>query len=265
MKKTKYLLPLLILPTITNSFDLSSLKKTATDIGSAIYKNISKKEEKLPTFSISGTNMHSSREIIDLGLGRVNYDCFLDRNTLYLSINPKKEISKERAYENYLSILEGTDLFLSIPYGNEIKTVGCQGNFIKQNPFDSKEIEITKKALLSLEDHCHAKEILTSAESSLEGIVSFFGKTAKNKFNEFTNNSQKKYLEEVRKKIDPYSERQTKMIPLGNPDKLFGQKLSSIEYKITFKNTPENISIYHLINLEETNKKLPKTIHIRKH
>ena len=262
MKKTNLLLTSLLLSNFSNSFDVDSIKKDLFNIGKVIYKNISREEKEVKTFEIEGKKIHSSTDLIDLGKGNIKYEAHVRNENLYFSIYPEKYKKEKIAYENYFTILEGTDLFISFPNENQIISYSSQGNFIKQKFFEENEIETSKKGLLHLENHQEAKKIINAGENSLENIVSSLGKKVKKRFENYIKESEKKYFEEMKERIDPPKEFSFERIPLGVPDKLTGQKLTSIEYKINFKETPKNLLIYSVLNLKEEESKLIKKIEL---
>lgn len=262
MKKINLLLSSLLISNISNSFDTSSIKKDLFNIGKEIYKNISREEKEVETFQIEGEKIHSSKELIDLGKGKIEYNLYLENENLYFSIYPKKDKNERITYENYFTILEGTDLFISFPNNNQIINYSSQGEFIKQKFFEEEKIEKLKKGLLYFEDHKEAKNIIDTGEKSLENIVSLFGKKIQKKFEDYIQESEKEYFENIKEKLNPPKDFSFERIPLGVPDKLIGQKLSSIEYKINFKELPKNFSIYSILNLKEEESKLLKKIEI---
>lgn len=262
MKKTNLLLSALLISNISNSFDTTQMKKGLLEIGNAIYKNVSKEEKELETFQMEGKKIYSSKELIDLGKGKIEYELLKENNNLYFSIYPKSDKINVREYEKYLTILEGTDLFISFPNTNKILDYSSQGTFIKQKFFEEKGLEKSKKGLIYFENHEEAKRIIESGEKSLENIISTFGKKVQKKFEDYIKESKKNYLEGIKEELKVPKNFSLEKIPLGIPDKLLGQKLSSVEYKITFKEVPKNFSIYSILNLKEEESKLLKKIEI---
>lgn len=259
MKNLNYILASsLFLSINAKSFDLESLKKDAQKIGTTIYKNISREERKIETFEIDGDKIHSSKELIDLKKGNVSYTINQNDKTIYISIRPKKQTKKETNYTDFFTISESTDLFIATPQENNILNYSSQGDFIKQK-FSGK-IEITKKGLHNLEEHPEAEKMLNNSKKALENIISIFGERVKKKIENIPNKYSSEYIQEMKEKLEIPENFNLKRIPMGVPDKLTGQKLSTIEYKINFEKTPSKVIIYSILDLKEHEYRLIKKI-----
>lgn len=259
MKKLNCLIASSILFSLNaNTFDFKNLKKDAKKIGTSIYKNISREEKEIETFKINGEKIHSSQELIDLGKGKVQYSLNKEDKNIYFSIYPKQQNKKNIEYENYFTISENTDLFISFPQDNEISKYSSQGEFVKQK--FSGEIKISKKGLLDLEEHPEAEKMIKDAKNALENIVSIFGEKIQKKFERIPNKYDLEYLEEMKEELKVPKNFKFNRIPIGIPDKLIGQKLSGIEYKISFEKNPSNFTIYSVLDLKEHEYKLFKKI-----
>jgi len=247
-----------ISPKITS--EDKTIKDLTKEFAKIVLYNRIREEKETSIFQVNGNSIEYKEEIIEeVGFkrkkvkeGEITYSISKDKNSIYFSIYPTKNKEKERVeFDNYYLINERTKLAITYPKENQIILVEQQGDFIKQDPWKREEIEQEKKGLIELEKHEEATKVLEIGEEVLKKIVSKGGNTVLKKYEEFIEKSKQKEKDRINYKINSQEKKDITIILTSISDKITGQKMISLEYKISFKEEPKEITIYSMIGLDE--------------
>jgi hypothetical protein len=241
-----------------------TIKESSKKIAKATLYNFIKKEAEVPTFQIKGTEKNKSEKVLEENQGKITYQTRAENNTVYLKIKPEKK-EEELTFEDYFQINESSKLAIIYSSDSNILEVKQQGNFAKQNFFRKNKITLEKKGLLSLENQEEANIILNNASNILEELIAKTPEPIKKKYEKFLENSlqkeKEKFLERIEQKEDNFK---FDLIPTNFPDKLMGQKLTELEYKIVFDKIPNKVFLYSKTDLDNNLRDIFQVIELGK-
>ncbi len=224
----------------------------SSKILNAVKRNAIREEKQGEIFVPEGETIRSINKRIDSG--EINYTLLRNGKEIYLTINPKRTKRDGRSmFDQCFGIREGTTLVVSFPKENEILEINQQGVLIKQDTRSRFGISNETKKLYSLEEHEEAEEIIENGEKALKGLASRLPGKIEEKIIAFIENSVKKRNSDLEEKLEREN-KQIEIIPRYNPDKLFGQKLVSLQYRLKFKRNPEHIEMYSITQIDDNQK-----------
>jgi len=228
-----------------------TIKERTTDVIKASLYNFIREEVEIPTFEVKGKEIGFLEK--EDSYSKTTMTTNQDKKIIYISMKLEKK-NKEKnipEFNNYLRIKESSKLLIMYDQNSRIKNIYEQGKFIKQDFWNKEIVKKELKGMTRWENHEEAKVILKNSEKMLDYLVSRMPFKLKEEYNKMIKQSKKEQKRIIDEMLSGFKDNpKFEIIPVYIPDKLTGQKMIELDYKIEFEKTPKEVKTHMILDTE---------------